>query len=159
MIKSKSVALHERLLVIKTWWVNRLTSYLIPLPLLLVTVREFFRADVANAITTFFWGILIIVLFEIFFFRFKIVIRGDELTYWVRPEVLCHPVQFKRSEVKNIELAHFGPGARFKSANIVVNTKNPNRPKIVLRLSSFSPSDVRWVIAWLNFHSVEEETK
>lgn len=95
------------------------------------------------------WGLFIVAVLEVFFFGFKVVIDGDRLFYWPRPSLFCQPVQLRRHEVKSIEFAHFGSGTRFKSANVAVNTYNPSTPKQVLRLSSFSPADVKKVIAWL----------
>ncbi|MDT0499026.1 hypothetical protein RM530_16915 [Algiphilus sp. W345] len=138
------------LITIKTWWVNRLVGYfIIPLPLFAVAIREFHKGDFSGAVNVLLCGFFIVTALEIFFFGFKVVIDGDRLVYWPRPSFLCRPVKLEKHEVKNIEFAHFGSGTRFKSANIAVNANSPDLPKQVLRLSSFSPADVRKIIAWL----------
>lgn len=137
------------LITIKTWWVNRLVGYFIPLPLFAVAIREFQKGDFSGAANVLLWFCFIVAAMEIFFFGFKVTIDGDRLIYWPRPSFFCRPVKLEKREIQGIEFAHFGSGTRFKSANIAVNTNNPDLPKQVLRLSSFSPANVKKIVAWL----------
>jgi hypothetical protein len=134
---------------ITTWWVNRVATYAIPAPIVFVAMRHAYQANYSGALESLCWAAAIIGFFEIFFLGFKIEIEDGYLHYWPCPRYIRRPLNVSKNSLVRIEQTYFDAGHKLKTASIMIHTSRSNKNSAVLHLASFSPSDVRAVIGWL----------
>lgn len=129
---------------IRTWWVTRIVVDSISVFLFGLTV---YLAQVSDPKSVAIMGTGALVIFVLLSAssHYRIRIKGETLEYWKLPSLLTDPEIIHRPLIQSVEHTHL-PGGR-QSSSVILHYENGR--KIVMHLASFKPSQIRFVMSWL----------
>ena len=123
---------------------------MLPALFVFLAIRNFLQdEDFSKALNLFFWACLFFVGLELLFFGFRVTIEGNYLTYRRSHGIFARPVRINRQDVVDVKHTYFDSRKKIKTASILVHTRDPATPRLVMHLAGFSPTNVRAIVAWL----------
>lgn len=131
---------------IRTWWLNRAVSYLIPALFLYYAAATAFRGDFSSAAVNFLIAASIFMFAEHFWFSYKVDLSQAELIY--REGLFASaPIVIERERIKSAYFLQLSGLSKVKSKRLLIEAEDLGTQ--ILSLASFKPKDVKAIVDWI----------